>query len=86
MLVLEKPKPVQTNANAERLKALRKAAKWSQARMGEVLGYSQSHIDGLESGRRILTVEFDHIRNLVIIEKQEQIRQTQIDIKAMSKL
>lgn len=86
MLVLEKPKPVDINANAERLKALRKVAGWSQARMGEVIGYSQSHIDGLESGRRILTVEFDYIRNLVINEKQSQIKQIQIDIKAMSKL
>lgn len=86
MLVLEKPKPVQTNANAERLKALRKAAKWSQARMGEVLGYSQSHIDNLETGRRILTVEFDYVRNLVIIEKQAHIKRIKTEIEIISKL
>lgn len=87
MMVLEKPlQPNQISDAGEKLKSLRKIAGWSQARMGKVLGYSQSHIDGLESGRRILTVEFDYVRNLVIIEKQEQIRQAQIDIALMSKL
>jgi transcriptional regulator with XRE-family HTH domain len=90
MLLLERPVtpvagPEPDELTREQLIALRQLTRWSQARFGEVVGYSQSAIDLMEAGRRSIPRELQRTaRALVEQELRREIAHRQTVIRSIS--